>query len=384
MPCIITGGVSDSDTYTLTIAASPATGGTTLPAPGTHEYAENSVVMVRALPNPDFYLVNWTGDVTSPNSASTTVTMTGNRSATANFAKIPKFAVSADPVTVLVGGSAAGTVTLDANSAFDRSVALTAMNLPPGVTVSYNPASVTMTPNTLRTSQITVAVAPYVLPGTYLFNVVGTALNVPGPSPTLVRMDGLILTVTATPMAMRAVVGQLTTAGCIDSGGVANALSAKLNAAQALIDAGQTLPAVNTLSALLRQLEAQRGKHVAGCVVGTQQVDGAAVLIETVRAMLAGFGPVRSSVIYGTVDAAAGGVAGAVVNITMSGGKKAALTATTDALGFYYFHSTRDLQVNGSYTVSVVLPRPYTRSTPASMPMVWRGVEAGLGGFVVQ
>ncbi len=384
MPCIITGGFDDSDKFTLTMAASPAAFGTTSPTPGTHEYAENSVVTVRAFPAPGYYLVNWTGDVTSPNSATTTVMMTGDRTATANFALIPDFAVEAEPVTVLVGGSQSATVTVSANAAFDRSVALSATDLPPGVTVSFNPTSVTLTPNGTRTSQFTVTIAPFVTPGTYVFKVVGTATNVPGPSPTLVRSGGVTLTVTATPMAMRAVVGQLTAAGCIDSGGVASALGAKLNASQAMLDAGQTQPAVNIMSALLRQLEAQRGKHVAGCTIGGQQVDGAAVLIETVRSMLAGFPSARANVIYGTVDAAAGGVADAVVNITLSGGKKAVVSATTDALGFYYFANTRDLEINGSYSVSVVLPKPYTRSTPASVPVIWRNVEAGLGLFVVQ
>lgn len=49
----------------------------------------------------------------------------------------------------------------------------------------------------------------------------------------------------------------------IDSAGVANSLQAKLAAAQSTQDRGQSDVAVRILTALMHQLEAQSGKHIA-------------------------------------------------------------------------------------------------------------------------
>jgi hypothetical protein len=73
------------DTETLIIQVSPAGAGTTSPAPGTYAEALNSVVPVNATPNPGYSFVNWTGGVTDPSSASTTVTMNQPQTVTANF-----------------------------------------------------------------------------------------------------------------------------------------------------------------------------------------------------------------------------------------------------------------------------------------------------------
>ena len=50
--------------------------------------------------------------------------------------------------------------------------------------------------------------------------------------------------------------------GHIDSAGVARSLHAKLDAAGAALDRGNTVAAVNVLGAFVRQLEAQAGTHV--------------------------------------------------------------------------------------------------------------------------
>ena len=71
--------------YTLTMAVSPQGGGTTDPAVGNHTYNENTVVNISATPTAGYQFVNWTGDVANPNSASTTVTMNGNKTVTAVF-----------------------------------------------------------------------------------------------------------------------------------------------------------------------------------------------------------------------------------------------------------------------------------------------------------
>ena len=51
--------------------------------------------------------------------------------------------------------------------------------------------------------------------------------------------------------------------GFIDNRGVANSLLAKLHAAQAAEDRGQTATAVNLLDAFIHEVQAQAGKHIA-------------------------------------------------------------------------------------------------------------------------
>jgi hypothetical protein len=50
--------------------------------------------------------------------------------------------------------------------------------------------------------------------------------------------------------------------GLITSQGVANSLLAKLDAAQAAVDRGQTPVAINELQAFIHEVQAQAGKHI--------------------------------------------------------------------------------------------------------------------------
>jgi uncharacterized repeat protein (TIGR02543 family) len=68
-------------TYTLTVTASPTAGGT---VNGAGTYASGAVATVTATPAAGYVFVNWTGDASGTN-ASTTVAMSANKSATANF-----------------------------------------------------------------------------------------------------------------------------------------------------------------------------------------------------------------------------------------------------------------------------------------------------------
>jgi hypothetical protein len=78
--------------------------------------------------------------------------------------------------------------------------------------------------------------------------------------------------------------------GCIDNAGIANALLSKIHAAKARIAAGDTHGAINILSALLHQLQAQAGKHIStSCTDPNTQTpfNPAQVLITDVQALLA-------------------------------------------------------------------------------------------------
>ncbi|RME20707.1 MAG: hypothetical protein D6800_12880, partial [Candidatus Zixiibacteriota bacterium] len=75
-------------TATLTMQVNNDGWGTTTPAVGQHDYTLNQVVTITATPAAGYEFVSWTGNVFDPNSATTTVTMDGNKTVTANFQRI--------------------------------------------------------------------------------------------------------------------------------------------------------------------------------------------------------------------------------------------------------------------------------------------------------
>jgi uncharacterized repeat protein (TIGR02543 family) len=85
-------------TYTLTTAASPVAGGT---VSGGGTYAAGAVATVTATPAAGYVFVNWSGNASGTN-PTTTVTMSANRSATANFQ--------------LSGGGGTGTIRIEDNA----------------------------------------------------------------------------------------------------------------------------------------------------------------------------------------------------------------------------------------------------------------------------
>jgi len=70
--------------YTLTIT-STAGGDVTTPTEGTHTYSAETVVNLTATPDAGYRFVNWTGNVANVNDATTTITINGNYTITANF-----------------------------------------------------------------------------------------------------------------------------------------------------------------------------------------------------------------------------------------------------------------------------------------------------------
>ena len=79
--------------YLLTTAANPTNGGTVTPPSGMY-YAASTVVALTATPNANYTFSSWTGNVANANNASTTVTMSGPQSVTANFAAATSVTVS--------------------------------------------------------------------------------------------------------------------------------------------------------------------------------------------------------------------------------------------------------------------------------------------------
>ncbi len=73
-------------TYTLTMTVTG--NGTTTPPVGNSTYYDGYVINITATPANGWHFVNWTGDVANPSSASTSVTMNGNKMVIANFSQI--------------------------------------------------------------------------------------------------------------------------------------------------------------------------------------------------------------------------------------------------------------------------------------------------------
>ena len=70
--------------YTLTVNATPSEGGSVSPATGQHKHG--TTVSLTATPAAEYVFSNWSGDATG-STASTSVSMMGNKSVTANFVK---------------------------------------------------------------------------------------------------------------------------------------------------------------------------------------------------------------------------------------------------------------------------------------------------------
>lgn len=76
--------VAAAGTHTLTMAVSPALGGTTNPAAGPHTYADGTVVTLTATAAAGYHFSHWSG--TNNNAINpTTVTMTADKTVTATF-----------------------------------------------------------------------------------------------------------------------------------------------------------------------------------------------------------------------------------------------------------------------------------------------------------
>src|SRR5262249_46226703 len=199
--------------------------------------------------------------------------------------------------------------------------------------------------------------------GTHTFSVTATD-NVDNASTKSVTFSIIV-----TPDSLEQDANLLLGFGCIDAGGIANSLVSKIEAAKSRIAAGDSHSAINTLGALLHQLQAQAGKHISTSCTdpNTQtQFNPAQVLITDLQALLANLktaGVVNP--ILGYVLNATDGVGGAVVSL-LDASNGVVATANTDATGFYFFAQTNALVTGASYSVRVsTIPKPNTTSTPA-------------------
>ncbi|MFC2060676.1 hypothetical protein ACFLTZ_06295 [Chloroflexota bacterium] len=83
--------------HTITIGVKGS--GSTSPVGGSYSYAEGTVVDIIATPHKGWLFERWTGDVTNPDSATTTVTLDADNNLVANFSR------KAHSLTIHVSGS---------------------------------------------------------------------------------------------------------------------------------------------------------------------------------------------------------------------------------------------------------------------------------------
>ncbi len=95
-------------TYTLTVTASPAAGGTIARSPNASSYAAGTVVTLTATPASGYTFAGWSG-AASGSSATTTVTVNANSTATATFTPV---GTTTYTLTVTASPAAGGTVAL--------------------------------------------------------------------------------------------------------------------------------------------------------------------------------------------------------------------------------------------------------------------------------
>ena len=233
------------------------------------------------------YVAGSTDSVNFPHSTDAIHKTFGGGTSDPFVARLPNGNFSIAPVAAItaeLGGTGKANLSVSAIGAFDDPVTLGLSGQPAGVTASFSPASVTPGASP-ASSNLTLNPVLFTPAGTFHLNVAGVSGMVTHSVP-------LQLTVHASAGGAGTVVGGLTDAGCIDNGGISGSLLGKLNDAQAEIDAGKIQGAINTLNALLNQLQAQSGKHITtSCTVNGQTFNAADLLIQDVRAILASLQP---------------------------------------------------------------------------------------------
>ena len=371
--------------YPLTIQVSPFGGGSTNPS-GTVWEDPNSVLSVSATPNPGYYFLNWSGNVASANSASTTVTIpTQPVTITANFQQ-HDFSIgsSPNPLSLRIGGSASSTVSVTSLGNFADKVSLAAVGtgIPAGITVSLTPSSLTPSTGGAATSTLSFTAGPSVTPQSFTETVTGSST---GASGALSHAVAEAVTMAVTAADLINVVNENQVLGCIDNSGIGQSLNAKLNAFQLLSTKGQSVAAVNTLAAFRYEVQGQSGVHIAGtCTDNGTQFSPPQTLLTDAQYLLTSTGAlVAAEPITGSVvNSSKLGISGATVSL-LDSSKTVVATSTTDAVGFYYFAATNSLRFGAGYTIKVTIPKGYKGATPPAQNITWSATPVLLSNFVL-
>ncbi|HEU5432500.1 MAG TPA: choice-of-anchor Q domain-containing protein, partial [Thermomicrobiales bacterium] len=372
-------------TTSLTIMSSTSSGGIVSPAPGTYSVPQNTVEVLSATPAPGYYLKNWTGNVAQPTSLTTTIVIGAQaQTVSANF-QLHDFSLSANPTsfTLPLGGTTATSdITASALGDFGDEITLSATGHPSGIAASLSANTVTPVAGTAAVSTLTIAVGPSAVPQSFTETITGNSTGLSG---ALSHSAQVNVTFVITPDALVKIINQDLALGCIGSAGFAQSLIAKVKTYQTLAGAGHVQGATNVLAAFQYEVQAQIGHQiVSSCTdpVGGNAFSPGQVLLADAQALQAMLGTaVKAAPIVGfVVSTNDAGTAGRTVNL-MSG-KSALATASTDAVGFYYFDTTA-LKAGAQYSATATIPKGYKASSPASQTFTWSGAFVNLAAFIL-
>jgi len=310
------------------------------------------------------------GTSLSPDQRGVTRPQNGRYDIGAYEARQPDFSFAdIKPIPVDVGSSGSTAVAVNSFEYFNAPVTLAVPTPPTGVTVSFSANPITPPYNGSAASTLSVSLGPDVAAGSYTPAITGTS------SPLTHSIVASII-VTPTTAGITNVIGRFLSSGAIDNYGIANALTNKLSTAQSFISAGDNQTAINVLQALLNQLNAQSGKHIAP--------SAASVLISDTQALQTSVGAnLRADPFMGYVlTSNNAAIAGVTVNVLDSSNTVVA-AATTDGSGFYFFPLTRSFTLGSAYSVKVTPPSGYKTSTPALQKVTWQATQVVLTNFVL-
>jgi preprotein translocase subunit YajC len=197
--------------YTLTMAVTGS--GSTSPAVGQHTYTAGTAVPISASSGSGYQFVNWTGNVgtiANVSAASTTITMNGNYSITANFEESPP--IPADEYSLTISSTAGGYVSTPGEGTFTRDAGtVVSLEASPytgyqfvnwtgsvGTIANVNVESTTITMNGNYSITANFEVIPPVQYSLTISSTAGGSVTTPGEG-TFTRNAGTVVNLVATP-----------------------------------------------------------------------------------------------------------------------------------------------------------------------------------------
>lgn len=157
----------------------------------------------------------------------------GLLNALAGSSSTPGFSLSASPASLSIaqGGAGSSTITSTVSGGFDSTISLTASGQPSGVTVSFNPTSITGA----GTSAMSINVASSTVAGTYAITVTGTSGSIVETTTVSLTVTGTTpnFTISASPTSLTVVRGSSGTST------ITTAISGGFDSAIALSASGQ-------------------------------------------------------------------------------------------------------------------------------------------------
>jgi hypothetical protein len=378
--CVALTNAPPPQTAPLTVQSSSTVGGTISPVAGMYSVPVNSVIVLTATPSTGYCFLNWTGNVTVPTSASTTVVISQAQSVTANFVQCDFSVLPIAPILIPLASSGSSIITVTSLGIFSQVVSLSTLGQPAGVAASVSPGSVIPAAGGSAGSVLQVGIGPSVTPQTFMLTVTGT-------SAALTHSAPVIVTVRASTSGTVNVIKAMQADGCFGRPEISTLLSDELILAQDLADGRHTQLALDTYGAVLIEIEAMAAtKSIATmCTAAGVTFNPAYVLIADVRELMGNLkaGSTANPIIGYVVNSSGFGLANATISLLDSANTVVAKTKT-DLTGFYFFPTTGFLASTSNYVVTPTgFPLRFTSSSPASQPFTWMGAGFELPNFVL-